>query len=157
MSKVKVLIAFAFLAISSVSMPVVTAQTPQVAKPDVHAPVTLTDNGDSWTMDNGIVKMTVLKRNGTIAIGSLIYHGISIIPNRGEFWETTPSGTVTATVTIDPATNGGERAEVSVKGVNPGGNNPGAGTRRQRLLHLRRVHPQGVLSGVGLWRKPLHP
>jgi rhamnogalacturonan endolyase len=129
MSKTKALIASAFLAIATATTASVTAQTPQVVKPDVHAPVTLTDNGDSWTMDNGIVKMTVLKRNGTIAIGSLIYHGVSIIPNRGEFWETTPSGTVTATVTIDPATNGGERAEVSVKGVNPGGNNPGAGTR----------------------------
>ena len=32
-----------------------------------------------------------------------------------------PSGTVTSSVTIDPATNGGERAEVSVKGVNSGG------------------------------------
>ena len=31
-------------------------------------------------------------------------------------------------MTIDPATNGGERAEVSVKGINPGGSNPGAGT-----------------------------
>ena len=51
------------------------------------------------------------------------------MPNRGEFWETTPSGTVTATVTIDPASNSGERAEVSVKGVNHGGNNPNAGTR----------------------------
>jgi rhamnogalacturonan endolyase len=95
----------------------------------VNQPVTLTDNGDSWTMDNGIVKMTVLKRNGTIAIGSLMYHGISIVPNRGEFWETTPQGTVSTSVTIDPATNGGERAEVSVKGINPGGNNPAAGTR----------------------------
>jgi len=98
---------------------------PKVAKVTVNAPVTLTDNGDSWTMDNGIVKMSILKRNGTIAIGSLIYHGISIVPNRGEFWEQTPSGTITAKVTIDPSTNGGERAEVSVLGVNPGdANNP---------------------------------
>jgi rhamnogalacturonan endolyase len=83
------------------------------------SPVTLTDNGDSWTMDNGIVKMIVLKRNGNIS--SLLYHDVQILPNRSEFWETTPSGTITASVTIDPSTNGGERAEVSVKGVNPGG------------------------------------
>jgi rhamnogalacturonan endolyase len=105
------------------------AGAPRVEKVAVNAPVTLKDNGDSWTMDNGVVALTVLKRNGTIAIGSLMYRGISIVPNRGEFWETTPGGTVTARVTIDPATNGGERAEVSVKGVNPGGSNPGAGTR----------------------------
>ena len=35
-----------------------------------------------------------------------------------------PSGTITARVTIDPATNGGERAEVSVKGVYNGNNTP---------------------------------
>ena len=95
---------------------------PKVAKVTVNDPVTLTDNGDSWTLDNGIVKMTVLKRNGNIS--SLIYHGIET-QTHGEYWEQTPSGTITARVTIDPATNGGERAEVSVLGVNPGDrNNP---------------------------------
>jgi rhamnogalacturonan endolyase len=100
------------------------AQTaaPKVAKVTVNQPVTLTDNGDSWTMDNGIVKMTVLKRNGNLS--SLVYHGIEVL-TRGEYWEQTPSGTITSRVTIDPATNGGERAEVSVLGVNPGDrNNP---------------------------------
>jgi len=131
MSKSRLVFSSAFLALSALFASTAPAQTaaPRVARVTVNQPVTLTDNGDSWTMDNGIVKMTVLKRNGTIAIGSLMYHGISIVPNRGEFWETTPSGTVTTTVTINPATNGGERAEVSVKGVNPGGNSSGAGTR----------------------------
>ena len=78
--------------------------------------MTLTDNGDSWTLDNGIVKMTILKRNGNIS--SLIYHGIET-QTHGEYWEQTPSGTITARVTIDPATNGGERAEVSVTGRQP--------------------------------------
>jgi rhamnogalacturonan endolyase len=95
-----------------------SAQTPKVAKVTVNDPVTLTDNGDSWTLDNGIVKATILKRNGNMS--SIFYKGINIIPNRSEFWEQTPAGTVTASVTIDPASNGGERAEVSVKGVNPG-------------------------------------
>jgi rhamnogalacturonan endolyase len=131
MSKSRLVFSSAFLALSALFASTAPAQTsaPKIARVTVNQPVTLTDNGDSWTMDNGIVKMTVLKRNGTIAIGSLMYHGISIVPNRGEFWETTPSGTVTTTVTINPATNGGERAEVSVKGVNLGGNSPGAGTR----------------------------
>jgi hypothetical protein len=31
---------------------------PVVAKSDVNAPVTVTDNGGSWTLDNGIVKAT---------------------------------------------------------------------------------------------------
>jgi len=91
---------------------------PKVEKVTLNAPVTLTDNGDNWTLDNGIVKLAFAKRDGSIS--ALVYHGVSII-TRGREWEQTPSGAVTSTVTIDPATNGGERAEVSVKGVNSGG------------------------------------
>ncbi|MGP8259559.1 MAG: polysaccharide lyase family protein [Acidobacteriaceae bacterium] len=91
---------------------------PKVAKVTVNDPVTLTDNGDSWTLDNGIVKMTVLKSNGNMT--TVYYKGIDIPNSRSEYWEQTPAGTVTAKVTIDPSTNGGQRAEVSVKGVNPG-------------------------------------
>jgi rhamnogalacturonan endolyase len=92
--------------------------SPRVERVTVNAPVTLTDNGDSWTLDNGIVKLAVAKRDGNIS--SLVYHGVSII-TRGREWEQTPSGAVTSTVTIDPGTNGGERAEVAVKGINSGG------------------------------------
>jgi rhamnogalacturonan endolyase len=88
---------------------------PKVLKPDVSGPVTLTDNGTTWTLDNGLVKATVNKNNGNIP--SLIYHGVAIV-GRSNFWETVPSGTITSTVTIDPAKNNGARAEVAVKGVN---------------------------------------
>ena len=37
---------------------------PKVEKVTVNAPVTLTDNGDSWTLDNGIIKATIPKRDG---------------------------------------------------------------------------------------------
>ena len=37
---------------------------PVVAKPKATAPVTVTDNGRAWTLDNGIVKATINKRNG---------------------------------------------------------------------------------------------
>ncbi len=127
MSKARAFFVLTILAVAVVATSGAAAQStaqalPKVEKVTVNAPVTLTDNGDSWTMDNGIVKMTVLKRNGNLS--SLVYRGVEIL-TRGEFWEQVPSGTITATVTIDPATNGGERAEVSVKGVNPGDvNNP---------------------------------
>ncbi len=124
MTKANALAISASLAIAVVFSTNATAQraaaAPKVEKVTGNQPVTLTDNGDSWTMDNGIVKLSVSKKNGTIVIGSLMYHGISIVPNRSEFWEQTPAGSITAAVTIDPTTNGGERAEVSVKGVNPG-------------------------------------
>ena len=103
------------------AQPSAASVQPKVAKVTVNAPVTLTDNGDTWTMDNGIVKMSLLKRNGNLT--SLVYHGVEVL-TRGQYWEQVPSGTVTARVTIDPASNGGERAEVSVKGVYNGNNTP---------------------------------
>ena len=117
---------------------------PKVAKPTVNAPVTLIDSGDRWTLDNGIVKLTILKKNGNPT--SLVYNGVEILTHGPSYWEQVPSGTVTASVTIDPATNGGERAEVSVKGVNPG--NPNApsppGGPQARL-----GAPQGAPAGPG--------
>jgi rhamnogalacturonan endolyase len=90
-----------------------TAAEPTIANP-ADAPVSLTDNGDTWTLDNGIVKATINKTTSNMP--SLIYKGIPIV-GRSEFWEQVPSGTITSTVTIDPAKNGGQRAEVDVKGV----------------------------------------
>jgi rhamnogalacturonan endolyase len=88
---------------------------PVVAKPDASAPVTVTDNGTTWTMDNGIIQATINKRNGNMP--RLVYHGMNIM-GPGGIWEQSPSGQVTQTLTIDPAQNGGARAEVDVKGVN---------------------------------------
>jgi len=85
-----------------------------VARSRVTAPVTITDNGNSWVMDNGIVQATISKRDGRMP--SLIYQGINTMGGGGN-WETAPSGTVTQSITIDPATNGGDRGEVSIKGV----------------------------------------
>jgi rhamnogalacturonan endolyase len=123
MTKARILFESTFLALAVVLTSGAPAQPaahvqPKVEKVTVNAPVTLTDNGDSWTLDNGIIKATVPKRDGNLS--SLVYHGVEIL-TRGRYWEQTPSGTLTVRVTIDPATNGGERAEVSVKGVNPGG------------------------------------
>ncbi|MGP8260603.1 MAG: polysaccharide lyase family protein [Acidobacteriaceae bacterium] len=112
------------------------AVLPKVAKVTVNDPVTLTDNGDTWTLDNGIIKATILKKIGSVQ--QVMYHGIEMLQpsfqTGGDVyhtpptpmgtqiptWEQIPSGTVTPSVTIDPATNGGERAEVAVKGVNNG-------------------------------------
>jgi rhamnogalacturonan endolyase len=79
----------------------------------VNAPVTVTDNGGAWTLDNGIVKATINKRNGRMT--SLVYHGINTMGGGG-YWEQTPPARTSA-LTIDPAKNGGERAEVAVKGA----------------------------------------
>ena len=104
----------------------------QAAPAAANAPVTVVDNGTSWTLDNGIVKVTVGKNSGFLS--SLTYGGFDT-GSRG-VWEHTPSGapSVTNTITIDPATNNGERAEVAIKGVGGGkftftAGAPGGGTQ----------------------------
>ena len=111
--------AFAALALLSTSraqgQP--SRHVPGIENVKVSTAVTLTDNGSSWTLDNGIVKATLSKSDGNLS--SIVYHGVEILTaGRYSYWEQKPSGTITARVTIDPATNGGERAEVSVKGIN---------------------------------------
>lgn len=88
---------------------------PKVAKTNVHVPVTVTDDGGAWVLDNGIVKATINKNSSIIT--SLIYRGINTM-GPGGIWEQKPTGTVTQSLTIDPAKNGGQRAEVAIKGVN---------------------------------------
>jgi rhamnogalacturonan endolyase len=147
MTETKGFIVSTFLVLAGVFSSGASAQTagaPKLEKVTVNAPVTLTDNGDSWTMDNGIVKMSILKRNGNLSL--LVYHGVSVLTH-GEYWEQTPAGTVTATVTIDPATNGGERAEVSVKGVNPG--TPGVTGGGAETAPGSNAARYGVPSGAG--------
>ncbi len=93
---------------------------------DTAAPVTITNDGRSWTLANGIVSVVVNQRNGGLV--SLFYKGIDTmghVQGTGGSWEHDPSnaatvGGLTASVTIDPAKNGGERAEVSIKGVTGG-------------------------------------
>ena len=87
---------------------------PVIAKPNVSAPVTITDIGANWTMDNGITKVTIIKN--TSVISSLVYHGVTIL-GPSENWERVPSGQVTQSLTIDPSKNGGQRGEVAIKGV----------------------------------------
>ncbi len=150
MSNSRVLVSSAFLALSVVlpsrGVAQAAAAAPKVARVTVNQPVTLTDNGDSWTMENGIVKMTIPKRNGNLS--SLVYHGIEIL-TRGQYWEQVPSGIITAKVTIDPATNGGERAEVSVKGVYNGDNTPTPGGAARSGSAARPGGPGGAVGPGG--------
>ena len=106
----------AFVSLSfSLPMLRAAAAAPLVAKTVVNAPVTVTDSADTWILDNGIVKATVQKKNGKMT--SLIYQGQETLTRNSESWEQLATGTVSQVLTIDPATNGGARAEVAVKGV----------------------------------------
>ena len=107
-------------------------------------------------MDNGIVKATINKRSSHIT--SMIFHGVEIM-GPGGIWEQTPSGQVTQSITIDPATNGGERGEVDMKGVNGRMDievRYAMQRRRERHLHVRGLLAQSRLPCRRRGRKPVH-
>ena len=95
--------------------------------------VTLEEDPSSFTLSNGIITARVSKRSGDLT--SLQYKGLETLTDKsghaGGYWshDTTGGKETIARVTIDPRTNGGERGEVSVKGISGGlkmGHGPGA-------------------------------
>jgi len=121
--------------------------------------VTVTDNGASWTLDNGIVTATITKDTGLMP--SLVYRGRNLLSGNGGSWEHTPDGAphLTNSVTIDPSRNGGERAEVSIKGVTDGvftlsPNAPGGGA--QADMEIRYALGRGD-SGIYVYAVYDHP
>ncbi len=96
--------------------------------------VTLTDDGHNFILSNGYLTATINKISGDMV--SLKVKGIEtqgyVSGHHAGYWEQNPAGAarMESKVTIDPATNGGERAEVSVKGWSDGkGLNSGGGPR----------------------------
>jgi rhamnogalacturonan endolyase len=103
-----------------------------VAKSTSTAPVTVADataNGKNYyVLSNGLVSAWVDKASGDLE--RLIYKGADVAGHdqptlSGGSWEQTPAnaaqvGGLTNSITIDPAKNGGERAEVSIKAVTGG-------------------------------------
>jgi rhamnogalacturonan endolyase len=97
-----------------------------VAHSDNSAPVTLGENATQFILDNGIVTARIAKTTGDLE--ALIYRGVDRLGHdqgRASYWEQDPSaaakvGGLTQSITIDPATDGGSRAEVSIKGITHG-------------------------------------
>ena len=87
-------------------------------------PVTITDSGNSYVLANGYLTATINKRTGDMT--SLKVHDIEtqgyVSGHHAGYWEQNPNGAarMEAKLTIDPATNGGERGEVSIKGWSDG-------------------------------------
>jgi rhamnogalacturonan endolyase len=94
-------------------------------------PVTVIQDDNSFALANGIVAVQISKRSGDLI--SLDYNGLKMLDPRSRqpaYWShnTARGQPILAGITIDPQTNGGERAEVSVKGIadgNPMGSGPG--------------------------------
>ena len=135
---------------------------PIVAKTAVNAPVTVLDDGAFFVLDNGIVTARINRRNGDLE--SLVYRGIDTMGHdqgRAGYWEQDPSGApdLKQIITIDPAKNGGERAEVSIAGktggkvmLTPGA--PGGGTMCD--LEIRYALGRGE-SGIYAYAIFSHP
>src|SRR5262245_39658968 len=97
------------------------------------AAVVVQENQTAFTLSNGTVTARVSKRSGDLT--SLEYRGTEILTDRsghaGAYWshDTTGGKETVTRVSIDPQTSGGERGEVSVKGISGGvkmGHGPGA-------------------------------
>jgi len=101
--------------------------TMQAAK---NAAVTISEDDNSFTLDNGIVTARVAKRSGDLT--SLKYKNLEMLDTgdrQTAYWShNTARGQQETRITIDPTTDGGERGEVSIKGIsggNPMGSGPG--------------------------------
>jgi len=115
------LFTFAGTALLVFALPLQAAQKGvALRRPEPSPAVILIDNGGAWSLDNGIVKATISKGDGRMT--SLVYHGIDTMRSGGGYWEQTPQDApqLTNGITIDPGTNGGARAEISIKGVTGG-------------------------------------
>ena len=90
--------------------------------------VQISDDGNSYTLTNGLVTAKIGKNNGDLE--SLVYKGIQTVGVG--YWSHRPSSSqLTDTVTIDPKTNGGDLGEVAIKGISNGqqmGRGPGGST-----------------------------
>jgi rhamnogalacturonan endolyase len=95
--------------------------------------VAVAEDEQTFTLASGTITARVSKRSGDLV--SLQYKGQETLEGKsghaGGYWshDTTGGKETIARVTIDPRTNGGERGEVSVKGVSGGlkmGHGPGA-------------------------------
>jgi rhamnogalacturonan endolyase len=91
-----------------------------------NSPVTVTDDGGFFILSNGYLTATISKKTGDMT--SLKVNGLEtqgyVSGHHAGYWEQNPNGAdrMEAKVTIDPSANGGERAEVSIKGWSDGKN-----------------------------------
>ena len=92
--------------------------------------VTVSEDQNSFTLDNGIVTARVAKRSGDLT--SLKYKKLELLDtgdHPSAYWSHNAArGRQVTRVTIDPQANGGQRGEVSIQGLsggNPMGSGPG--------------------------------
>ncbi len=132
-----------------------------MARAQAAAPVIVTEDAASFTLANGVLTARVAKHTGNLT--SLIYKGNQTLATRGGgYWSHTPASTATAdAITISPATNGGERGEVSIKGISGGrplGAGPGGGVAADiEIRYTLERGSSGLYTYTILDHKPDYP
>ncbi|HTL74372.1 MAG TPA: polysaccharide lyase family protein [bacterium] len=94
-------------------------------------PVTVSESFTAYTLDNGIVTARIAKNSGDLI--SLKYKNLEMLDARSArpagYWSHNAArGQQIGRITINPKTNGGERGEISIKGISGGtpmGGGPG--------------------------------
>ena len=97
------------------------------------AAVEVMESPESYTLSNGVLTAEIAKHSGGLI--SLKYNGLETLDAHGRgtpgYWShSAAAGKVTDTITIDPHTNGGQRGEVSIKGISGGAHGQRAGRQR---------------------------
>ena len=105
------------------------AMLPALLRAESRPAVSVSEDEFSFTLDNGIVTAQVAKRSGDLT--SLKYKNLEMLDARSSrqaaYWSHNAArGQQQTGISIDPKTNGGERGEVSIKGIS-GGNQMGSG------------------------------
>ena len=98
------------------------------------AAVTLSDDSTAYTLANDHVTAKISKRSGDLM--SLRFKDLELMGSASGhpagYWSHSPTaGKPVASITIDPKTNNGQRAEISIKGISGGapmGQGPGGST-----------------------------
>ncbi len=94
--------------------------------PNVNPPVTISDAGETVTMENGVLSLTIRKNDGNLL--SLLYKGNNLLRGGQAYWNvygSTPTSGVPMktqskgqpsvfTVTQDPTKNGGDMGEIEL-------------------------------------------
>ena len=90
--------------------------------------VVISETESAYVLANGTVTAEVAKHSGNLT--SLKFHGLEMLDAQNRqpaYWSHNAArGQSAARITIDPKSNGGERGEVSIKGIS-GGNQIGSG------------------------------
>jgi rhamnogalacturonan endolyase len=123
------------------------------------APVTITDQNQTYILANGILTAKIDKHTGVLF--SLTYNGIETIAGQAYWSHSAASPQTTDAITIDPKTNKGDRGEVAIQGHCQGravGGGPGGSAIADIEIRYTLAANDSALYTYSIWNhKPEYP